>query len=129
MSQPERPSKMVTSKDLAKGNVVVKPRRKSSAPAVLMLFFVLILAGSLTLAWLGFTAPAKLAIPQEQILGLLHGGVADTYEETYVDACVRIEGADGPRAITRSRRVITFGDGTTIQVVFSGVPTLTNACP
>ncbi len=94
-----------------------------------MLFFLFILVGSLAVAWLGFSAPAKLAIPQEQILGLLHGGVANTYEETYVDACVRVEGEDGPRAITRSRRVITFNDGTTLQVVFSGTPTLTNACP
>lgn len=120
---------MVTSKDLPKGSVVIKPRRRSASGAVIILLLFLLAAGAIALAGLGVFAPASLAAPQERILGLIHGGVANVAEETYVDACVQIPDADGPRAITRTRRTLTFGDGTTLEVVFSGAPALTNACP
>ncbi|MBX0326233.1 hypothetical protein K2Z83_00810 [Oscillochloris sp. ZM17-4] len=120
---------MVTSKDLPKGSVVIKPRRGSAGGAALILLLLFLTAGAVALAGLGIFSPASLAAPQERILGMIHGGVADTAEETYVDGCVQIPGADGPRAVTRTRRTLTFRDGTSLEVVFSGAPALTNACP
>jgi hypothetical protein len=119
---------MVTSKQLPNGTVVLKPRRRASG-ITMMVLLILALIGALVLAGLGIFAPVSLATPQERALGLLHGGVADTVEETYVDGCVQIPGADGPRAVTRTRRTISFRDGTSLEVVFSGPPALTNACP
>jgi len=120
---------MVTSKDLPKGSVVIKPRRGSAGGAAIVLLLIFLAAGAIVLAGLGIFAPTSLAAPQERILGLIHGGVADTTEETLVDACVTVSGASGPRAITRTRRTLSFRDGTSLEVVFSGVPALTNACP
>ncbi len=108
---------------------MIKPRRGSAGGAALILFLIFILVGVIALAGLGIFAPASLAAPQERILSLIDGGVADTTEETYVDGCVTIDGADGPRAITRTRRTLSFRDGTSLEVVFSGAPALTNACP
>jgi hypothetical protein len=120
---------MVTSKDLPKGSVVIKPRRGAAGGATIILLLLFLAVGAIALAGLGIFSPASLAAPQERILGLLHGGIADTVEETYVDGCVKIPDADGPRAITRTRRMISFRDGTSLEVVFSGAPALTNACP
>jgi hypothetical protein len=53
--------------------------------------------------------------------------VANTEERTFVDACVQIEGADGPQAVTRIVRTTTFRDGTSLSVVFSTNPTPTNS--
>ncbi|NTW02886.1 MAG: hypothetical protein HGA19_16665, partial [Oscillochloris sp.] len=39
--------------------------------------------------------------------------------ETYVDGCVEVVDASGPRAITRTRRTVSFRDGTSLEVVFS----------
>jgi hypothetical protein len=120
---------MVTSKDLPKGSVVIKPRRGSAGGAAIILLLLFIVVGAIALAGIGIFAPASLAAPQERVLSLIHGGVADTAEETYVDGCVQIPGANGPRAVTRTRRTLTFRDGTSLEVVFSGSPALTNACP
>jgi hypothetical protein len=120
---------MVTSKDLPKGSVVIKPRRGAGGGAAIILFLIFLAAGAIALAGLGIFTPASLAIPQERVLGLLHGGIADTVEQTLVDGCVKVPDADGPRAVTRTRRTISFRDGTSLEVVFSGAPALTNACP
>jgi hypothetical protein len=108
---------------------VIKPRRGAAGGATIILLLLFLAVGAIALAGLGIFSPASLAAPQERILGLLHGGIADTVEETYVDGCVKIPDADGPRAITRTRRMISFRDGTSLEVVFSGAPALTNACP
>lgn len=120
---------MVTTKDLPKGSVVIKPRRGSVGGAAIILLLIFLAAGAIALAGIGIFAPASLATPQQQILGLIHGGVDDTLEETYVDGCVEVVDASGPRAITRTRRTVSFRDGTSLEVVFSGTPALTNACP
>jgi hypothetical protein len=120
---------MVTSKDLPKGSVVIKPRRGAGGGAAIILLLLFLAVGAITLAGLGIFTPASLAVPQERILSLLHGGIADTVEETYVDGCVKVPEVNGPRAITRTRRTISFRDGTSLEVVFSGAPALTNACP
>ncbi|NTV65893.1 MAG: hypothetical protein HGA65_20480 [Oscillochloris sp.] len=120
---------MVTSKDLPKGAIVIKPRRNSVGGAAIILLLILLGAGAIALAGLGIFAPNSLAAPQERILGLVHGGVANTNDETFVDGCVDVPEAGGPRAITRTRRTITFRDGTSLEVTFNGAPALTNACP
>jgi hypothetical protein len=119
---------MVTSKQLPNGTVVLKPRRRASGITLIVLL-ILALLSALVLAGLGIFAPVSLATPQERTLGLLHGGIADVVEESYVDGCVQLPDVDGPRAITRTRRTITFRDSTSLEVVFSGAPALTNACP
>jgi hypothetical protein len=120
---------MVTSKDLPKGSVIIKPRRAAGGSATILLLLIIVAAGALALAGLGIFTPVSLATPQERALSLLHGGIADTLEETYVDGCVQVPDVDGPRAVTRTRRTISFRDGTSLEVVFSGAPALTNACP
>ncbi len=125
----ERSPTMVTSKDLPKGSVIIKPRRGAAGGAAIILLLLFLVTGALALAGLGIFAPTSLAAPQEHILSFVHGGIAETVEETYVDGCVQLPDADGPRAITRTRRTISFRDGTSLEVVFSGAPALTNACP
>lgn len=120
---------MVTSKQLPSGTVMVKPRRRGLGGAGLIIFLFVALTIVLTLAGYGLFAPTKLAIAQEQTLGVLHGGIAAVSEQTYVDGCVAVEGSDGPQAVTRTHRVVTFYDGTTLETVFSGKPARTNACP
>lgn len=119
---------MVTSKQLPNGSVVIKPRRKLAGTGI-MLLLVFIFIGALGLAGVGLFAPVRLAFVQEQALGLLHGGVADRQEETYVDGCVQVPGADGLRAVTRTQRITSFNDGTSLETVFSNPPVPTNACP
>lgn len=119
---------MVTSKELPRGAVVLRPRRGMGGAGIIALLVVL-LAGLLAVAGVGLFAPARLALVHEQALALLHGGIAETSEETYVDGCVAVPGVDTLQAITRTRRVAIYRDGTTLEVVFSNRPTPTNACP
>jgi hypothetical protein len=97
--------------------------------AGILTLLIFLFAAVLALAGVGLFAPARLAIVHEQVLGLLHGGIADTFEETYVDGCVVVPGSDQAQAITRTRRIVTYRNGTTLEVVFSGRPAPTNACP
>lgn len=119
----------VTSKQLPGGSVIVKPGRGGMRSAGLILFLVILLAGLLSLGGVGLFAPTRLAMVHEHTLGLLHGGIADVDEQTYVDGCVAVRGIEGLRAVTRTQRTVSFQDGTTLQVVFSGKPEQTNACP
>jgi len=80
----------------------------------------------------GFLSPARLSLGQEQLLALLHGGIADRDEKTFVDTCVRIHGVTGPQAITRVVRTTDFRDGTAMTVTFSSRPAPTTnqtQCP
>lgn len=119
---------MVTSKQLPSGSVVIRPKRGGAGAGILALLLILFI-GAVGLAGVGIFAPARLAVAHERALGLLHGGIADSYEETFVDGCVAVEGAASPQAVTRTRRVVAYRDGTTLEVVFSGKPAPTNACP
>jgi hypothetical protein len=118
---------MVTSKQLPGGAVVIRPRRGMGAGFLILL--IVLLAAVIAVVGVGLFAPARLALVHEQTLGLLHGGIAATSEETYVDGCVAVAGADALQAVTRTRRVVTYRDSTTLEVVFSNRPTPTNACP
>jgi len=119
---------MVTSKRLPGGAVMIKPGR-SLGGASLITVLCLLLAGCIALAGVGLFAPARLAVAHEHALGLLHGGIATSTEQTFVDGCVPVAGVDAPQAITRTRRVVLYRDGTALEVIFSGHPAPTNACP
>lgn len=119
---------MVQSRQIPTNQSTLRPRRRG-IPGGFVFLFLLLLIGAIALSGFAIFMPTRLALPQEQVLGLLHGGIADAYEETYVDGCVQVEGQDGFRAVTRTRRYTTFRDGTTLEVVFSDRPAITNACP
>ena len=119
---------MVTSKQLPNGSVVIRPR-KSIGGAGITAIMIIIITALIALAGIGIFAPARLATAQEYSLSLLHGGIGEVAEETYVDGCVSVPGADALQAVTRTRRMVSYRDGTTLEVVFSGRPAPTNACP
>jgi hypothetical protein len=119
---------MVTSKQLPSGSVVIRPRR-SAGGAGLIALLIILLTGVIAIAGIGLFAPTRLAVAHEQALGLLHGGVAEVDEQSYVDGCVAVAGAEAPQAVMRTRRVVSYRDGTTLEVVFSAQPAATNACP
>jgi hypothetical protein len=118
---------MVTSKQLP--SATVRPRRKGIFGSGFTFLLLLFLTCVVALGGIALFMPARIGMAQEYLVGALHGGIANSYEEHYVDGCVDVPGSDGPRAITRTRRYTTFRDGTTLEVVFSGRPVLTNACP
>ena len=115
---------MVKSAPMRDHSIIIKPRRRSSGGLVALLLLFLIIC--LLLIGFGVFFPARLALVQERTLGLLHGGIVERTERTYVDACVQVQGADGPQAVTRTVRTIAFGDGTSLAVIFSSAPTPTN---
>jgi len=115
---------MVKSAPMRNHSIVIKPRRRFGARLALLVIFALAIC---LLLGFGLILPARLALAQENMLGLLHSGIADRVERTYVDACVRIEGDDDTYAVTRTVRTITFHDGTSLSVTFSSSPTPTIA--
>ena len=116
---------MVKSAPLRDHSIVIKPRSRTGAGAVLLL--IVLLSASMALLGIGFFAPAKLAVVQERLIGVLHGGVAGIEERTFVDACVEAQGAEGPQAVTRTTRTTAFLDGTSLSVTYSSIPTPTNS--
>ncbi|NJM07956.1 hypothetical protein HC891_19845 [Candidatus Gracilibacteria bacterium] len=106
---------------------MAKQPRRGVFGAGFIFFLMLVIAGGLTIGAIGLFAPTRLALVQEHTLSVLHGGIADTSEVIYVDNCVQVEGADSPQAITRTRRIVTYRDGTMLEIVFSGPATSTNA--
>ena len=100
-------------------------RRACKRTAVV--FLIVLLTASLALLGIGLFAPAKLALVQEHMLGVFHGGVANIAEHTFVDACVEPQDAEGPQAVTRTIRTTVFRDGTSLSVTFSSIPTPTNS--
>lgn len=116
---------MVKSAPMRDHSIVIKPRRRSGIGAVLLL--IMLFAASLAGLGVGFFVPAKLALVQEQLVGIFHGGVASITERTFVDACIGPQDAEGPQAITRTIRTAIFHDGTSLSVIFSSIPTPTNS--
>jgi hypothetical protein len=116
---------MVKSAPMRDHSIVIKPRRRSGGGLILLV--VLLLAIGVFGLGFGFLAPAKLALLQERMISVLHGGVAGSEEHTYVDACVQVQGGDSPQAVTRTVRTTTFRDGTALSVTFSSNPTPTNS--
>jgi hypothetical protein len=120
---------MVKSTSLPNGTVVIKPRKRSMGGAGFLLLLMLIVFGALGLGGVALFAPTRLSMAQEQVLGVVHGGIASAEERTYVDGCVATGGTDELFAVARTRRTVIFADGTMLEVVFSGQPQPTNACP
>lgn len=121
---------MVKSTPLPNGAVIIKTRRMGARFGLVMMLFVALTTALLMIAALGLFAPNSLALVQEQSLGVLRGGIVDRQEQTFVDGCVRLAGFEVPQAITRTRRTVSFADGTSLEVMFSGQPNPTNmACP
>lgn len=115
---------MVKSAPMRNHSIVIKPRRRFGVRLALLLILAIVIC-----MMLGFSLflPARLALAQEHMLGLLHNGITESVERTYVDACVRIEGDDDTYAVMRTVRTITYRDGTSLSVVFSSSPTPTSA--
>ena len=88
----------------------------------LILLLLIVLIGGIALAGTGVLTPTRLAYVQEQILGIIHGGIADTDEQSYVDSCVRTSDDAPPKAVLRQRRIVKFRDGTQLEIIFSGPP-------
>ena len=95
------------------------PRRRGNSGFV---FFMLLLALAVAAVFaIGFLAPNRLSAPQEQILGLLHGGIVDVQAQTAVE-CQRQADGGVPQAITRFTRTLTYADGTSLIVTFNSSP-------
>ena len=116
---------MVKSAPMRDHSIVIKPRRRGASGLALLL--VLLLSAGLIGFGVSFFAPTKLALVQERAIGILHGGVADSVEHTFIDACVNVPDAEGTQAVTRTVRTTTFRDGTTLSVTFSSPPSPTNS--
>lgn len=121
----QQPSKLILKNPLTGG-----PKKRGVGTRGILILLGLVFVGALTLGGIALFAPVRLAVAHELVLSMLHGGVVDSSENTYVDGCVRVQEGDKEitKAITRTHRKVRFGDGSTLEVIFSGVPTQTNAC-
>ena len=114
---------MVKSVPMRDHSVVIKPKRRAPAGAMLLLVAVLLIV--VALLGIGIFVPASLSAAQEQVIALVHGGIAATDERTFVDACAQVPGFEGPQAVTRTVRTTIFRDGTSLSVAFTTSPTPT----
>ncbi|NJK79743.1 MAG: hypothetical protein HC876_17715 [Chloroflexaceae bacterium] len=87
--------------------------------ALFLLLFMVLVFGAGVAAGTAFIAPAKLSIPQEQIIGLMRGGVRDQQEVQVVGDC----SGDPPQSVPRTERAVVFADGTSMRVIIFGSPT------
>jgi hypothetical protein len=99
------------------------PRRRLGFGKLVLFGFVMI--GIVAVLLLGLFRPAQLAIVQEQVLALLHGGVASREEQRYIEACVATP--DGFQASERTIRTVHYKDGTWLSVSFAARPSKTTA--
>ncbi|MBC8161653.1 MAG: hypothetical protein H7Z42_10585 [Roseiflexaceae bacterium] len=112
----------MTNTTSSQSQAAAKQRRKGNGGY--MFFLLLLLAGCLALAVVAFLGPARLAIPQEQVLGLLHGGIIAVDEQTAVECAPNAQGGT-PQAITRTSRTAMFRDNTALVTIFSSAPAST----
>jgi hypothetical protein len=120
---------MIKSTSLPTGTVIVKPQKRNGGGVAILLFLMFLTIGALAVGGVALFTPTRLAFAQEQALALVHGGIIEANESTYVDGCVAVGGSDELFAVTRTRRTVLFGDRTSLEIVFSGTPQPTNACP
>lgn len=92
-------------------------KRTSPLPLII---FILVILGIVALFGIGIMAPQSLGVLQEQVLRPLHGGIASSTDEFYVDNCVPIDGQI--MAVPRVRRTVRYGDGTELVIIFSERP-------
>ncbi len=93
-----------------------------------LLIILLIILGVGALGVTGTVAPSRLAVIQEQVLGLVHGGIVRVEEQPLVDNCVQIEGQEGLRNINRVRRIVYFADGASLEIIYRSPPTENANC-
>lgn len=109
------------------------PKKRSSA-SVLLLLLLLVVAVPGILWGVGTYEPVKLATFQEQVLGLVKGGVTPSQEQLEIEGCVLMPGsaeAGNPdyRAIRRTTRTVRFADGSTLTVIYGHPPEPNPQCP
>lgn len=97
---------------------------RGSPGLIIILFFLLT---GVSVLGVGVMSPVRLGVIQEQVIGLIHGGIVNQDLETFVDNCVIIREGEPPRAIPRTRRRVFFRDGTSLEIIFSGTPIASNA--
>jgi hypothetical protein len=116
------------------------PKKKSSGP---LLILIVIIFFPIILLAVGKYEPTKLAIIQEQILGILHGGVSRPSESSEVDPCVVvpyqqrtpiengviIQQRQTMKAVRRFERTVRFGDGAEMTIIYSAPPENNPECP
>ncbi|KAB8140994.1 hypothetical protein F8S13_20945 [Chloroflexia bacterium SDU3-3] len=86
----------------------------------MLLMLVLVLLAVIAVLVLGLLSPLQLAFPQQQLLGLIHGGIADVEDKTIVE-CNPQGGEAGPTS--RQVRTIVFNDSTSLVITFASSPT------
>lgn len=87
--------------------------------AFLGMFFLLLIVGfALVLAGTAFVAPERLSIPQEQIIGLLRGGVVGANDNRVLGDCT----GSPPQAVPRTERVVSFADGSALVIIIYDPP-------
>lgn len=99
------------------------PRRRLGFAKLVLLGFVIF--SVIVVLLFGLFRPAQLAIVQEQVLALLHGGIASREEQRYIEACVATP--DGFQASERTIRTVHYKDGTWLSVSFAARPSKTTA--
>jgi hypothetical protein len=82
--------------------------------------FLLLIVLVIALAGTAVLSPQSLGFVQENVLGVLHGGIVDANEDIYVDNCVPINGQI--MAVPRVRRTVRYRDGTELVIIFSERP-------
>jgi hypothetical protein len=95
--------------------------RRSGFGVIRFLFLLLVLIVGAVLV-IGFVWPVRLAIVQERVLGLFHGGITSSEEQKAFDTCMMVDGFEEPQAISRIIRTTRFRDGTSLSVTFSEPP-------
>lgn len=105
---------------------------KKSSPILSFLVIVVIVI-PLGLIAVGKYEPLKLVIIQEQMLGLMKGGVSPAEEKEIVDGCVLVQvtkDAKDWRAVRRVERTVKFADGSQLKTIYSEPPQPTGTqCP
>lgn len=132
--------------------------KKNSGPAALLFVVLLIVLLGVGVWWVGNYEPVKLAALQEQVLGLVHGGVSAPQEKPpVIDGCITfpssrrtslnnttiiingeqrfvengllIENTTNTKAIKREERNVRFGNRAELSVTFSSPPVVNTDCP
>lgn len=82
---------------------------------VIIVVVLLVVAGGATLAGAAYLSPINMAIAQEQLLGLVNGGVADQEQSSNVVPCFYGDGS----AARVTTRTVTFRNNAEITTIFS----------
>ncbi len=103
--------------------------KKGVSPAVFILVLVIVVVGGLFVV--AKLDPVKIGLLQEQTISVVKGGVLESNEESYIDACVEVKiGNEVKRgAVRRIRRTTRYRDGSEMVITFSQPPEINPQCP